>query len=727
MQNLPSFLNTAATQVECIATPAAPYHTLIKLWLLRMALALGWYRRKGRGASRDVLRDHQFVDFTGVGQAGESDDDDDEDSLMVPKKKAGPSDAARAQLLKRALRAAHGDAIEPDLPLFRNVHMLGELIGLRDVEKALVTYFVCLQAFNDFQGIVSMQDSKLNRAHTIELLTSVLGYSATEIGAALHEEGTLAIARLLWLDWDQECLETQMNLISGLSAAMLAPNSTPTELADRFLKRPTAPTLDATAFPHLTKDVRTITDLLSGARHNRARGCNILFYGPSGTGKTELAKAIAAALGSELYEVAYADGEGGPIKGVERLAQFNLCQRLLASADRALLLFDEVEDVFEPSFGLSFLFGGADAKDSGSGGKAWINRALEQNPTPAIWVTNDADIDPAYLRRFTYSVCFPIPPQPVRLSIAQRYLGRLEPPAGWLERIAASEHTSPAQLESAAKVAQLAAPHGDLTRAREIALQTLDRSATLLGQKRMAPRVAARTGYDLAFLNTDLDVPRAVNRLRDRPYGTFCFYGPAGTGKTELARHFADSVGRPLLVRRASDILSMYVGGSERNIAKMFAEARSQDAVLVLDEADSFLSNRGVAHHSWEVTQVNELLTQMEAFEGLFIGTTNLMDALDPAALRRFAFKVKFDYLSPNQRWQMFVRELARMGGDAANAAQWEAPVRRLETLTPGDFAVAARQVDLWDEAPTAAQLYDQLHKECTAKGAPRGTIGFAA
>ena len=81
----------------------------------------------------------------------------------------------------------------------------------------------------------------------------------------------------------------------------------------------------------------------------------------------------------------------------------------------------------------------------------------------------------------------------------------------------------------------------------------------------------------------------------------------------------------------------------------MFAAARQQNAVLVLDEADSFLSDRRGARQSWEVTQVNELLTQMEAFDGIFICTTNLMEKLDPASLRRFAFKVRFDPMTPDQ------------------------------------------------------------------------------
>jgi transitional endoplasmic reticulum ATPase len=182
-----------------------------------------------------------------------------------------------------------------------------------------------------------------------------------------------------------------------------------------------------------------------------------------------------------------------------------------------------------------------------------------------------------------------------------------------------------------------------------------------------------------------------------------------------------------MLLRRASDILSMWVGEAEKNIAGMFAEARQSDAVLILDEADSFLADRRDAHARWEVTQVNELLTQMEAFEGIFICTTNLMQKLDQASLRRFAFKVKFDYLNAQQREAMFFQELGRLGGNTETVFAWLPKVARLSQLTPGDFAVAARQFDLWGTSPTAGELYEQLHKECIAKGAPARSIGFTA
>ena len=124
------------------------------------------------------------------------------------------------------------------------------------------------------------------------------------------------------------------------------------------------------------------------------------------------------------------------------------------------------------------------------------------------------------------------------------------------------------------------------------------------------------TSYDLSLVNTEsrFEVPKIVEALRRKGYGTLCFYGPPGTGKTALAEHIAQQLQRPLMIRQASDIVSKYVGETEQNMAKMFAEADAEQAVLLLDEADSFLRNRRTAERNYEISEVNEMLQGMERF-----------------------------------------------------------------------------------------------------------------
>lgn len=235
--------------------------------------------------------------------------------------------------------------------------------------------------------------------------------------------------------------------------------------------------------------------------------------------------------------------------------------------------------------------------------------------------------------------------------------------------------------------------------------------------------------YSLDFLNPSQDLAELTQGLKRKPTGRLCLYGPPGSGKTAFAHYIAEQVDKPLLQKHASDLLSMWVGETEKNIAKMFREAKEESAVLLLDEADSFLQDRRGAHHSWEVTQVNELLKQMEAFDGLIICSTNLMDSLDQAVLRRFDLKIQFGYLRPDQAWAMFVLALKGPNGDNPEPHISESVrvrLARLVSLTPGDFATVFRQARVLSKLYSSEQLLAALEEECRAKERSRKHIhGF--
>lgn len=328
-------------------------------------------------------------------------------------------------------------------------------------------------------------------------------------------------------------------------------------------------------FPHLSRDAHTLKTYLENSLQKGEVGTNILLYGDPGTGKTEFVKALAAEIGADLYEISFSDMSGDAITGSARLGAYNLCQRMLSKKENALLMFDEIEDVFPSQGGWRALFGIKAEKGDAKTGKAWVNRTLELNATPAIWITNNTNIDPAYLRRFDYSIRFPVPPQKVRMEIARYHLGQFNPSASWLAQIAANEQMTPAQYERAAKVARISSS-GDDEQALVLVEQALDRSASLLGQKRMPTRNTLHTGYDLRFVNASMAMTDIITGLKKKKQGTFCFYGPAGTGKSELARFIADELGMPCIVRRASDILSMWVGEAEKILQRCLQKRASK-------------------------------------------------------------------------------------------------------------------------------------------------------
>jgi SpoVK/Ycf46/Vps4 family AAA+-type ATPase len=242
-----------------------------------------------------------------------------------------------------------------------------------------------------------------------------------------------------------------------------------------------------------------------------------------------------------------------------------------------------------------------------------------------------------------------------------------------------------------------------------------------------ALRTGCATSYHLEFTNTSPSIGGIGDALARTGKGKLLLYGPPGTGKTELAHHVSRHLNRPLMSKRASDLMSSWVGETEKNMARMFREAAADGAVLLLDEADGFLQDRGQALRNWEVTEVNELMTQMEQFNGVFICTTNLIDRIDQAAFRRFGLKVRFDYLSTEQRWATFLHFFGSSvsGLDAASTATLRKRIESMDRLTPGDFSAVQAQQEIRGNM-AASDIVEAIAEEYRLKpGSAKNAIGF--
>ncbi|SFU31970.1 ATPase family associated with various cellular activities (AAA) [Nitrosomonas eutropha] len=230
-------------------------------------------------------------------------------------------------------------------------------------------------------------------------------------------------------------------------------------------------------------------------------------------------------------------------------------------------------------------------------------------------------------------------------------------------------------------------------------------------------------GIDPAFIHADADliyISAGLIRVRT---GRLCLYGPPGTGKTAYGRWLAEQLAIPLLVKRASDLMSMWVGESEKNIAQAFQQAEQEGALLLIDEIDSFLQDRQNAHQGWEISLVNEMLTQMESFSGVFIASTNLMGNLDQSTLRRFDLKVKFDFLRSEQAWELLCRHCKQLDLSVPQP-DLRSQIKRLHHLTPGDFAAVIRQ-HRFRPIESPAALISALEAECAVKEGKSTSAGF--
>jgi len=553
------------------------------------------------------------------------------------------------------------------------------------------------------------------------IFSRVLGVSAKAIAKALDSSGGLARAGLMVIDGGANySFRYKMALLPGLSDQMTMRHTDPTSLfRGAFIPSPKAK-LELSQYSHLDKELGILLPYLRSALSSHQKGVNVLIYGTPGTGKTELVRSLADHLGAKLFEVASRNPNGSPVEGNERFRGYCLAQTVLGPNSNHLIHFDEIEDVFRPQEE-----GSRSGRSNVSGVKAWVNKLLEENLAPAFWVTNRLHIlDEAFVRRFDLVLHLDNPPRSVRRRMLDEHLGKLPLSDQQKDRLAEHEGLSPAIIAKAAKVV------GKVHRAVPMAdtglllTQVLGNTLEALGHSRSSRQsVGLVTEYRPELVNTDCDLSPVIEGLKAHGQGSLCFYGPPGTGKTAFGGYLAKALDRPLMVKRASDILSMWVGGTEKNLSQMFTEASQEGAVLLLDEADSFLQERGNAQRNFEVTQVNEMLTQMESFKGIFIASTNLMDKFDSAALRRFDLKVRFDYLRREQAWLMF-QDVAKGLGIQVNQSH-QNKIGHQTLLTPGDFATVIRQARL-NRPLDASDLLLRLNQECEVK--PEGTrrpIGF--
>ena len=646
--------------------------------------------------------------------------------------------SATGEWLTQALKK-HSTLVE------KNIDALANLLQLNRAERALLLYGTLARYQRDLRSL--LVEFKVNNApEAYAAIAEVAGVKAHEVAEALRAGSRLeriGMVENLISEHNITDLADLMKVSEKLPPVLMREYRDHNELMAVFT-RPAAPSaLGLADFSFASDDTNVLVSLLRQAVAGKEQGVNVLLYGPPGTGKTELAKVVAQAAGLDLFEVEYADRDGNSLSGRDRYRSLQIAQVFLKGSTHSALLFDEVEDVFPPiSSEAAQLMARSDqlsAPVSASvNGKAWVNQILESNTVPTLWVTNRIEqIDPAFRRRFAYHLELRSPPPGAREGVVRKTLEGVQVSDAFVARLTARKGLTPAQIRTAVRFARLAsAPENpvkahidDASRAaliESLIERQLKNADMALGNKASVKARPSVTTYDLAMLNVEsrFEVPRIVQALKNRGHGALCFYGPPGTGKTALAEHIATALDQPLIIKQASDLMSKYVGETEHNMAAMFREAELEKAVLLLDEADSFLQDRRGAQRTYEVTEVNEMLQGMERHNGIFICTTNLLDSIDQAALRRFTFKIRFMPLTSPQREAMFTTEA--LAGDAALlTGELRTRLAKLSQACPGDFAAVKRQTDILAATFTADEFLSQLEAEHRIKPEVREARGM--
>ncbi len=624
---------------------------------------------------------------------------------------------------------------------------IGHIFNLDDGECALIRFAALIRMDQMLMTLLEERSLDRVRRSAVRLISRLIAVSPDMVWKSLRPGSRLFRMGMFCLPefnprYGELCPELAEPLIRILTDTGLSAD----RMLEGFATPIPEPTLEQSDFRHMAGELTIVSGLLRHAWKSGSSGVNILLYGAPGFGKTQFARVVASTLDASAYSVPVIDDLTGDVCGPDDRRMINSALQYLCSGEnQPLLIMDEADDLLNESMSH---FGSARYQEGTR--KAWLTQVLEENQIPVIWIVNQqGQIHGAIKRRFQFSVSFSELGRDDTIRIWNRELQNasesLRTAVDNVEYTLHCSALSPGEISGVVDAwNRVPADDGPdlevldrIIEQKEKLQHGIDyhhRKLATIDTRYDPEMLALEDGFDpnsiLRSFELFFERSRAMSGTAAARSGqmTLLFYGPSGAGKTEFVKYLGRMTRRLVQMERISDLLSMWVGETEKNIARAFQRASRQGNILLLDELDALAIDRSRAVRTWESSLVSELLQQVENHQGILIGCTNIVDVLDSAFYRRFSLKIGFEGIRADRRLDAVRGYFSDLLDDEISDASLTRRIYSLSDLYPGDLKIARQHCEsevYLGEKLSWERVVTEVEREAGFRDAQAHRIGF--